>query len=275
MNARWGRSGRVRWIASLAALAALALGSAGCAQLKARDALNRGSTAFKANQFSQAVEYFKTAVDIDPNFDVARLYLATAYMAQYIPGAESKENMQFADAALVQFNKVLEKNPKDETATADIASIYYNQKNWDKAEEWNKKLIALNPKAKDAYYVLGVIAWYRWLPPYREARNKEGMKPDDPGPLKDAKVREELKAKYLPILDEGIKDEQKALEIDPEYENAMSYTNLLIRYRADLMDTRQEWKKQWDIADSWVEKAMATIKVKADRKAAAPNTGAK
>lgn len=271
MQARWGW----RWIVSLAALGALALGSAGCAQLKARDALNRGTTAFKANQFSQAVEYFKTAVDIDPNFDVARLYLATAYMAQYIPGAESKENLQNANAALEQFHKVLDKNPKDETATADIASIYYNQKNWDKAEEWNKKLIALNPKAKDAYYVLGVIAWYRWLPPDREARIKSGMKADDPGPIKDSKIREELKAKYMPILDDGIKAEQKALDIDPEYANAMAYMNLLIRYRADLMDTRDEWKKQSEIADDWVQKSMAAIKTNAEKKAAAPNTGAK
>ncbi|MDQ6663620.1 MAG: tetratricopeptide repeat protein [Acidobacteriota bacterium] len=266
---------KARWIGSLAALAAVVLGSAGCAQLKARDALNRGSAAFKANQFSQAVEYFKTAVQIDPNLEAARLYLATAYMAQYIPGAESKENIQNANAALEQFNKVLEKNPKEETATADIASIYYNQKNWDKAEEWNKKLIALNPKAKDAYYVLGVIAWYRWLPPDREARVKEGMKPDDPGPLKDAKVREDLKVKYLPILDDGIKAEQRALEIDPEYENAMAYMNLLIRYRADLMNSREEWKKQSEIADDWVQKSMAAIKTKADKKASAANTGAK
>lgn len=264
-----------RLVTSLAALAALVASCTGCQKLRARDSLNKGVQAFKANQFSQAVDHFKTAVDLDPEFPTARLYLATAYMSQYIPGAESKENIQNANAALEQFNKVLDKNPKDETATADIASIYYNQKNWDKCEEWNKKLIALNPNSKDAYYVLGVIAWYRWLSPDREARNKMSMKPDEPGPLKDAKVREELKAKYMPILDDGIKDEQKALEIDPEYENAMAYMNLLIRYRADLMDSREEWKKQSEIADDWVQKSMAAIKAKAEKKAAAPNTGAK
>ena len=264
-----------RLIGSLVGLAALVLGSSGCQKLRARDSLNKGVQAFKSAQYSQAVDYFKTAVDLDPEFPTARLYLATAYMSQYIPGADSKENVQNANAALDQFNKVLEKNPKEETATADIASIYYNQKNWDKAEEWNRKLIALNPNAKDAYYVLGVIAWYRWLPADREARVKLGMKPEEPGPIKDAKVRESLKPKYMPILDEGIKAEQKALEIDPEYENAMAYMNLLIRYRADLMDTRDEWKKQSDIADDWVQKSMAAIKIKADKKAAAPNTGAK
>ena len=34
-----------------------------------------------------------------------------------------------------------------------------------------------------------------------EARAELGMKPEDPGPLKDKKIREELAAKSLPIID--------------------------------------------------------------------------
>ena len=82
-----------------------------------------------------------------------------------------------------------------------------------------------------------MIAWTQWLVPDREARNKMNMKPEDPGPLKDKKIREELKAKYRPMLDEGVANMQKALDIDKEYDEAMAYMNLLIRYRADLDDT--------------------------------------
>jgi len=135
----------------------------------------------------------------------------------------------------------------------------------DQAVEWNKKLIAINPKNKDAYYTLGVIAWSQWLIPDREARNKMGMKPEDPGPLKDKKIREELKAKYRPMLDEGVANMQKALDIDPEYDEAMAYMNLLIRYRADLDDSQEEYKKDWDSADAWVQKALATKKIKNER----------
>ncbi len=56
--------------------------------LSARDQLNKGVAAFKNAQYPEAVEHFKTAVDLDPNFPTARLYLATAYMQQYIPGAD-------------------------------------------------------------------------------------------------------------------------------------------------------------------------------------------
>jgi len=61
-----------------------------------RDQLNQGVQAFKSAQYPEAVEHFKTAVELDPNFPTARLYLATAYMQQYIPGSISPENDQMA-----------------------------------------------------------------------------------------------------------------------------------------------------------------------------------
>ncbi len=66
-------------------------------------------------------------MDLDPSFPTARLYLATAYMQQYIPGAESPENKNMADAAHDQFMKVLEQQSTNTTALASIASLYLNQ----------------------------------------------------------------------------------------------------------------------------------------------------
>src|ERR1039457_200819 len=108
-------------------MAALALLSAGCQQLKSRDQLNKGVSAFKSAQYPEAVEHFKNAVQLEPDFAVARLYLATAYMQQYIPGANSPENNQMAQAAHDQFMLVLEKDSKDKVAIASIASLYLNQ----------------------------------------------------------------------------------------------------------------------------------------------------
>ena len=116
------------------AVAALAVLGTSCNQLKARDQLNKGVQAFKNAQYADAVESFKKAVDLDPNFPTARLYLATAYMQQYIPGAESPENMKMAQAAFENFQKVLEQEPKNEIAIASIASLNLNQKKWDEAQ---------------------------------------------------------------------------------------------------------------------------------------------
>jgi tetratricopeptide (TPR) repeat protein len=266
---------RIRFIVLAAALIALVTLSSGCQKLKARDNLNRGVQAFKATQYSEAVEFFKKAVDLDPEFPTARLYLATAYMSQYIPGAESPENKQFAQSALEQFQKVLAADPKNLLATQSIANIYFQQKDWDRASEWNKKVVELDPNNKEAYYTLGVMPWTQFLIVDRQARVDMAMKPEDPGPLKDKKRREELAAKWTPILDAGIEAEKKALAIDPDYENAMAYMNLLIRYRADLTDTPAEWKKQSEIADDWVQKTLAAQKKNAEKKTKAAESGAK
>ncbi len=255
-------------VASLALAAAL---SAGCGKLKARDNLNQGVNAFKSGNYSEAADRFKTAIALDPSFEVARLYLATAYVQQYIPGTETPENKKFALAAMNEFNTVLKEDPKNLLATQSMASLYYGMNDRAKAEEWNKKVIALDPKNKEAYYTLGVLPWQEFLAPDRTARINEKMRPEDPPPLKDAKEREELKAKYWQSLTDGIENEKKALAIDPEYNEAMAYMNLLIRYRADLDDSKEQAAADVKQADDWVEKALEAQKVKAARKAANPN----
>src|SRR6266478_5112232 len=160
----------MRKLTLIAAAAALALAGSGCTKLKARNELNKGVQAFKSAQYGEAVESFKKAVEMDPEFPTARLYLATAYMQQYIPGAESPENKQMAQAAHDQFMKVLEQSPSDKVALASIASLYLNQKKFDEAQKWYEKLIAVDPQNKDAYYSLGWIAWSKWYPAYGTAR---------------------------------------------------------------------------------------------------------
>jgi tetratricopeptide (TPR) repeat protein len=259
----------------------LILGAAGCNKLKSRDDINHGIAAFRNAKYGDAVELFKQAAALDPENNNARLYLATSYMSQWIPGAESPENLQFASMAKEEFNKVLEKEPNNTTALASLASIAFNQaaplspdkkaEKLDEATKWNKRLIEADPKNKEAYYTIGgPIVWAKWYPAVMTARAGLRMKPEDPGPIKDKKVKDELKEKYLPMVDEGIANLQKALEIDKEYDDAMAYMNLLIRERADLLDSPEEYKKQIEIADGWVQKNLDTKKLKASR---TPATG--
>ena len=244
----------------------LVLVGASCQKLKSRDQLNQGVRAFQSAQYPEAVEHFKTAVELDPAFPTARLYLATAYFQQYIPGAESPENTQMAKAAYDQFMKVLDQDNRNTVAMASVASLYLYQKKWDDAQQWYEKLVAVDPNNADAYYSLGFIAWSKWYPAYGTARVELGMKQDDPGPIKDKKVKQELKAKWLPTINAGLQALDKTLQINPEYEDAMSYENLLIRERADLLDSKEEYDAAIKVANDWVQKALETKKIKADRK---------
>jgi tetratricopeptide (TPR) repeat protein len=251
----------------LAAGASLALliGATGCTQLKARDQLNQGVRAFKVAKYAEAVEHFRQATELDPTFPTARLYLATAYYSQYIPGAESPENMELAKSAHDEYQKVLEQDPKNELALASIASLFFHQKKWPEAEEWYGKLISANPQNKEGLYTLGVIAWTKSFQKRMEARAKLGMKPEDPGPLKDKKVREPLAAELMPLINGGIANLEKALAVDAEYDDAMAYMNLLHRERADLQDSPDAYKKDVEAADGWVTKTMDTKKIKQER----------
>jgi parvulin-like peptidyl-prolyl isomerase len=230
-------------------------------QSKVRDAVGKDKLA----KLVAAVAHFTTAVELDPNFITARLYLATAYMQQYIPGGDSPDNLQMAKAAYDQFQEVLTRDPNNEMAVASIASLLFNEKKLDESNEWNLKLIALNPKNKEAYYTLGVIAWTKAWVVDGEARTKLGMKPEDPGPLKDKKVRAEVGAKNGPIIDEGFRDLDKALQIDPEYDDAMAYENLLYRQKADLEDSSDAYKADIDKANDYFQKTIDTRKIKAER----------
>src|SRR5437879_13542449 len=91
----------------------------------AGDYLTQGVQAYKDARYAQAVEFFQKAVELDPNSKTSHLYLATAYMSQYIPGAESPENHRLADSAHDEFRAVLKLDPTDELATASIASLYF------------------------------------------------------------------------------------------------------------------------------------------------------
>jgi len=240
------------------------------AHAKAREQLNKGVQAFKNAQYDAAVEHFTAAVELDPDFTTARLYLATAYMQQYIPGADSSDNMKMADEAQAQFEKVLEQAPGNILAIASLGSLLFNEKKLDEAEQWYQKLVSVDPSNKEAYYTLGVIAWTKAFQPITDARAQLGMKPADPGPLTDSNVRAAIAFTNRPLIEAGIKHLEKAIEIDPEYDDAMAYENLLYRLKADLEESPEAYEADIDAANRFLARVLETRKVKAERNARPP-----
>jgi tetratricopeptide (TPR) repeat protein len=271
---------RIPTLSAALLAAAMILAGTGCSYLKSRDHLNQGIASYRNARYNEAVDHFEQSIKLDPNWSTPRLYLATAYMVQWIPGAESRENIEFAKKAKDEFQLVLDKDPNDKTALASLAMLAFNQaqslpleeklKMFDEAGKWQRRRLEVDPKEKEAYYSLGVIAYQKWIPALNNARASLRMRPEDPGPLKDKKVKEDLKAQYSSVVDDGMQSLNKALEIDPEYDDAMVYLELLMRERADLLDSPEEYKKQIEIADGLLQKALDTKKIKAARAAKAP-----
>ena len=250
----------------LLAVACLLLLATGCNKLKARDQLNKGVQAYKNTKYEQAIDHFQEAVRLDPALINARLYLATAYAQQYIPGADTPDNNRMAELAIDQYKQVLQVDPKNINSIKGIAYLYLQMKKFDQAKEYYKKASAVDPNDPEPYYSVAVIDWTQTYQPRMEERAKLGMKPDDSLPGKDKKVCAMLGEKNTPFIQEGIDNLNKALQLRPDYDDAMAYMNLMYREKADVeCDDKDARAADLKTADEWVDKTMATKKAKAEK----------
>ncbi len=235
----------------LAAFLSFSYGLSGCGKLQARDDLNKGVAEFKNGQYDKAVEYFKTAKDLDPKLLNARLYLATAYASQYIPGAPSEENMRHGNEAIHEYQGVLDMDPNNLSAIDGLASIEYQMagqpfdpKKFEASKSYHERHIALKPQDPQPYYSVGVIDWalaYRGNTEMRADYNREHIKKQikDTDPL-PPDVRKAYAEKYDSLVEEGIKALETAIQLKPDYDDAMTYLNLLYRRKADIVESSQE-----------------------------------
>jgi len=234
----------------------------GCNKLKARDELNKGVRAYKGGQYETAISHFQRAIELDPKLLNARLYLATAYASQFVPGAPSEENKQMAQAAIREFEKVLEVDPNNTTALAYIASLYFGlggaeksldaiRAQFEKSKEYRRLLIQVDAQNPEHYYSIGVLNWALAHRANEELRIPLRLRPDEPLP---ATARRELAQKNGALVEEAIEMLQKAIQLNPNYVDAITYLNLIYRQKADIVETAREREQYLDLADAMFER---------------------
>ena len=260
-----GRLRTARGIFSVALLLLFTAGLSGCNKLKARDLLNKGVAAFKNGQYDIAIDDFMKAKEADPSLLNARLYLATAYASQYIPGAPSDQNMALGNHAVDEFKDVLSLDPNNLSAIDGIGSILfqmagqpYDPKKFEESKSYHLKHIELKPTDPEPYYWMGVIDWtlaFRANGEMRAAYNHDHVTKQvkDTDPLPPA-LRSDYTKKYGTLVDEGIEKLKKAIELRPDYDDAMAYLNLLYRRKADMVESADERASLLKQADDLVDK---------------------
>jgi tetratricopeptide (TPR) repeat protein len=258
----------LRMLVVMAAGLAL-LSATGCNKLKARDQLNKGVQSYKNARYEEAIDHFQHAVSLDPSLLNARLYLATAYAQQYIPGVSDPDNERMGEQAIDEYKTVLERDPKNVNSVKGIAYLYLQMKKFEDAKQYYRKATELDPNDPEPYYSVAVIDWTQSYQPRMEERAKLGLKPDEALNGKDKAQRQvcaELQEKAAPLIQDGMDDLTKALSLRPDYDDAMAYMNLLYRERADLeCDDPAARAADLKTADEWVDKTMATKKAKAEK----------
>src|SRR5262245_3285326 len=237
----------------------------------------RGDATNDANM-TKAVEYYKRDAELDPDAKMKKLslqYLVAAYgpdklndptqqepilqqmiqvdptdPANYFYLANIYEQNGDYEKAEGQFLKAKEMKPNDPTVYTTLAAFYDRQGEFDKVIEALNQRAQHEPNNPEAHHV---IATYYWNEAY-----------------KNFKLRDADKMKYIQA---GLSEADKALELKPDYFEALTYKNLLLRSQALVEKDPAKQQALLRQADQLRDKAQELQKQKQAQPAAAPGRG--
>jgi len=260
-----------RWLAALILLAVLPLYSCGFYnRLQARDNVGKGVSAFAEEKYDESTQFFQKAIEMDPDFpdDLARMYLASAYMLQFVPGSIDPKSKQMALKAIETFSEVVERSEAKGTPNVNamlaIASLHYQMQNVEKTKEWCERILRIDPNTEEernnkaeAYYRIAVID-------YDTVHEATGLTGEKVELIEDEADKEAI----LKDIDEGLDYLGKAIEIRDDYFDAMMYQNLLWREKAK-MELDEEAKNELILQADIAYNRSIQLKLKAEAEAAA------
>jgi len=126
---------------------------------QAREELALGVQAYKSANYDEAVEHFQRAVLLNDDLCVAKLYLATAYAQQYVPGVEARDNVAMANHAIDQYRATLKCDPRNVNPLKGIAFLNMQLKKFEEAKQGYREALKLAATDPELYYSIGVIDW--------------------------------------------------------------------------------------------------------------------
>lgn len=164
--------------------------------------------------------------------------------------------------AIKAFNNVLSIDPGNTTALASIANTYYGMKDFTKAKEYQEKRIEVEPTNPEPYYWIGTIDWtlaFKNANQLRKDRNlmtpKDPKDPNSLPPIPPKDVAELVKTNG-PLVDEGLKNLMKAIDLKPNDFDTMSYINLMYRQKSEIETDEASRQADLKTANEWTEKAL-------------------
>src|SRR2546425_1575576 len=107
-------------------LAFLVVTSSGCSvinRIRAKNELNEAARAYREARFEEAEKHSRKALELDPTNKTAPLFVARIVHREYRPGINTPENIAKAHAAIEEYKKLLQNDPKNEEAYKAIASL--------------------------------------------------------------------------------------------------------------------------------------------------------
>ncbi|HEX9422556.1 MAG TPA: hypothetical protein VF899_04895 [Pyrinomonadaceae bacterium] len=238
-------------------LAILVVTTSGCGlinRVRAKNQLNEAARAYHEGHFDEAEQHSRRALELDPDSKSAPLFIARTIHAQYRPGVQAAENIEKANEAIQAYQKILEKDPKNEEAFKAIAYLYGAVKDDEKLRAWlstrANDASAEPEKRAEAYTILASKDWdcsfkITELPSNKTTTistgNRATVSYKKPPQEKDFVAAQAC-------VKRGLEEIENAIKLDPNNESAWSYkTNLLIEASKQAeMDGKMDQKAQLD-----------------------------
>ena len=252
-------------------------------RVKSRQNLVDGAEAYKARKFAEAEELFRNAISRDPSGDTqegrtAQVFLARTLHSEFIADRSKKE---VALEAIKEYQKVLQKNPADQSSFKAVANLYENLGMNDEWQKWITDRANASdgsvPNEQRAEALVTLAA--RKYTCANEISDADGVKktvtvdgkdvyqfskPENPDDL----------AKLKQCAQEGTDLVNKAVELSPNSDSAWSYKANLLGQKARIAEMegnkaeQEQLKSQADEAkDKFVELNEARKKREAEEEA--------
>jgi len=239
------------------ALAVLVVSTSGCGlvnRIRAKNELNEAARTYREGNFQEAEQHSRTALELDPDSKTALSFIARTIHAQYRPGVQTPENTAKANEAIQAYQRILEKDPKNDEAYKAIAYLYGATKEDEKLRSWISARASdanANPeKRSEAFVVLASKNWdcsfkITELPTNKVttvgAGNRATVSYKKPSDQKDFNTAQAC-------VKRGLEEIENAIKYDPSSESAWSYkTNLLLEaVKLAAMDGKTDQKAELD-----------------------------
>ncbi len=238
----------------------------GCSKLQARIELKKGNSYYKDEKYKDALIQFQKGLALDPTLKFAWRSVALSAMTAYRPGVDSPDNKKLADTAIDAFKKYLEAFPQDQKAQDFLLTTFINANRFDDALKYLQAEVKKNPGDLKAHKLIvstllrtqHIQDAYDWITSHIPKADAEpyylvSVYCWDKA-YRDASISPVERSKFVEL---GLTSVDKALQIQPEYFEAMVYTNLLYREKAKLQTDEKQKQAYFDKAEEWRTKAMA------------------
>ncbi|MFZ5896656.1 MAG: hypothetical protein ACOY0T_36710 [Myxococcota bacterium] len=166
----------------------------------------------------------------------------------------------------------VQKNAADEEALNGLIQVYSKwPEHTEQALAWYEKKAQVKSNDAEAQYAVGVFIWQQLFSKGGGA-DKSAFDPRaDPDDKKKQKtppgnVPGDITGKErIELADRGLRFLEKAVELRPKYQEAMTYLNLLYRQKSfAYFDNPDEWQKCIDKAIEWQKRGLALSPVKTE-----------